>query len=197
MTTGCFDRRTACTKEELRRKFSLQTDDYIVAYIGRHNRVKGYDILVDAFSLFDSGAVRVICAGALGEIEPPESNFWTELGYIDNANELMEVCDVLAVPNRSAYFDLVIVEALSHGTIVITTAVGGTNDIANKSEGIVCMDEITASALAEKISEIRKMPKCDLDRMKKSNRRLYEEQCSLESFATNYIREASSLETEL
>ncbi len=197
VTTGCCDRRTSLSKEELRYKFSFQADDYVVTYIGRHNRVKGYDLLVDAFSLLGDDDIHVVCAGALGEISRPKSDSWVELGYIDNANELMEACDILVVPNRSAYFDLVIIEALSHGTVVVTTEVGGTKDIAGKSEGIVCMKNISAEALAESIVEIRKRPVSELARMRESNRRLYEEECSLEAFALNYLREVSSLEAEL
>lgn len=195
--TGCPDCRFEYDVNQLRSKFSVQANEFVIAYIGRHNRVKGYDLLVDAFPLFCNEAVRVICAGALGDIHHPASSSWVELGYIKNTDELMEACDVLVVPNRSAYFDLVIIEALSHGTIVVTSKTGGTKDIANRSDGIVCVEDISAKALANAVLSVRSLSKEEILRMKNDNRRLYEKECSLEAFATNYINAVTSLRDEL
>lgn len=48
------------------------------AYVGRHNYIKGYDLLINAFQQIDVNKVKVVCAGAQSNIEAPKSKNWVQ-----------------------------------------------------------------------------------------------------------------------
>lgn len=155
-------------------------------YVGRHNYIKGYDLLVDAFQHIDISKSKFICAGAQSNIVPPNSKDWIELGYIKNANSLMKAANCVVIPNRNTYFDLVIIEALSVGAIIITSATGGNVDLAKDTEGLILFESGKVESLNKAISTFLGLSDEEKIRMKNSNRMLYETRCSIECFAKAY-----------
>lgn len=165
----------------------------IFAYIGRHNYIKGYDLLVGAFEFIEKQNAKVVCAGSQSKIEHPKSDNWIELGYIKNANCLMKTADCLIIPNRNTYFDLIIIEALAVGTIVITSSTGGNIDLANDTDGLLLFESGNIESLKEAIKRFLELSDEEKAKMKEHNRRLYETKCSIQSFAKAYYSAINEL----
>lgn len=158
----------------------------VFTYVGRHNYIKGYDLLVDAFPCIESHDAKIVCAGAQSNIEAPKSKKWMELGYINNANSLMKTADCVIIPNRNTYFDLVIVEALAVGAIVITSNTGGNVDLAGETNGLLLFESGKIGSLNEAILRFLKLTDSEKKDMKNNNRKLYETKCSINCFAKAY-----------
>jgi glycosyltransferase involved in cell wall biosynthesis len=120
-------------RDEVRARLGLGPKDLAVGYLGRLVPDKGYDIFVEAAQLAASGNafgnVRFfgVGTGHLMAADPPPN--LVQLGWRTDAADLMGAFDILFVPNRIAYFDLVILEALSVGKTVYTTHVGGSKGL--------------------------------------------------------------------
>lgn len=156
------------------------------AYIGRHNYIKGYDLLVDAFPCIESNSAKIVCAGSQSNIKPPKSKNWLELGYINNANSLMKAADCVIIPNRNTYFDLIIVEALSVGSLVITSKTGGNVDLAKETDGLLLFESAKVDSLNSAILRFLELSNSEKDKMRSNNRKLYEAKCSIDCFAKTY-----------
>lgn len=158
----------------------------VFAYVGRHNFIKGYDLLVAAFPCIESNDAKIVCAGAQSNIEAPKSKNWMELGYINNANSLMKAADCVIIPNRNTYFDLIIIEALAVGAIVITSNTGGNVDLAGETNGLLLFESGKIDSLNEAILRFLNLTDNEKRNMKINNRNLYETKCSIDCFAKTY-----------
>ena len=45
MATGTAPKSALVTKEEMRKKYGIPQDAFVISYVGRHNEIKGYDAL--------------------------------------------------------------------------------------------------------------------------------------------------------
>ena len=95
--------------------------------------IKGYDRLVKIYPELKQRGIEVVVAGGKGGIAYPLDSGWHELGYISDVPNLIHASDVIVIPNRNTYFDLIILEALSQGRIVISSNTGGNIDIAKET----------------------------------------------------------------
>ena len=115
-------------------------DKYILA-VGKLRYIKGFDILINAFSLLRSGYhdVNLVIIGdgpkrleleqLIVDIGEKCSIFL--VGECTHAEVLryMECCEFLVVPSRQEAFGLVALEAMSMGKAVIASDVGGLPEI--------------------------------------------------------------------
>ena len=138
----------------LRNKNSFKT-----CFLGRHNKVKGYQFLKDIFPKLQSAIpnIEVIVGGKEGPIFRPNSENWTELGWIDEPRALLEKIDVFILPNERTYFDLVLLEALSIGKIVLISNTGGNKYFEDKSAGILVYK--SESDFIEKLKSLSELQK--------------------------------------
>lgn len=99
---------------------------FVITYFGRHVSVKGYDILkeVGETLLEKYQNLYFLCAGK-GNIPPLNHPRWIELGFINNALELLQQSDLYILPNRDTYFDIITLEILRSGTNLILSNTGG------------------------------------------------------------------------
>ena len=72
--TGILPVECKKTREEIRNELSIPQDAIVLSFVGRHNEVKGYDILQSIFSKLEN--VYVVCCGKIGNILPPKSDRW-------------------------------------------------------------------------------------------------------------------------
>lgn len=190
LITGLCYRQPEISKKEYfsKYKIDLDIDKQIVSYIGRHNYIKGYDRVISSFETIKKNDASVIVAGAMGNMKYPIDADWIELGYINDAMNLMSISDIILIPNRNTYFDLVIIEALSLGKIVISSNTGGNLDIAKECSGLVLFENDKENSCKETIEKILLMPKVKRKELENSSRRYYEENCTPTIFATNYLK---------
>ena len=157
MATGSKKLISDLTKEEAKEKYGV-TGKTVVGYIGRHNSIKGYDLLKEAAKkiLAKTDDVVFLIGGAQGtEYTPLDDPRWIEAGWV-NPSDLLQALDVFVLPNRQTYYDLVLLEVLSMGVPVVATATGG-NKSVKKIAGDLELCDVDAESLANSILGIIEM----------------------------------------
>lgn len=156
------------------KKYDISPHARLVVSFGRLFRLKGYDLLIEAFKQvvrFDSDACLVIggdgpdrhmldCmvseAGLSGRVKL--------VGCVDNVHELYNVCDVYVNSSRLEGLPMTLIEAMSHGKPIVATAVGGNNDlISNNVTGLLVNPEnptLLADAIVHFLSDPAFALKC-------------------------------------
>lgn len=184
--TGCNEIDITNITENIKTKYNITTK-YIISYIGRHTKIKGYDILQEVAKkiLAQRQDVTFVIAGSQTiEFEPLQDERWIELGRINPAN-LLSISDLFILPNRQTYFDLILLEVLSSGVPVVASNTGGNTSVYNTTKAIELYD--TKEELIQKINEYLDMPdNCKRDK-KILSKKAYESNYTLEHFAHNYI----------
>lgn len=99
-----------------------------VLYVGRYVPHKGYDVFLDAAEELTAEGIQAsfwtLGDGALKR----DSEAVTDLGWSDAPHPIIARADVIVVPNRTAYFDLLPLEAAALGRGLVLTRVGGNLD---------------------------------------------------------------------
>lgn len=103
-------------------------------FVGRFDRQKGLDVLLDAVRpLGAQFAVRIIGAAVVSDraATSDQLDFVDFLGWKtrDEVAAQMKACDLLVVPSRWEGFGLVAVEAMREGKAVVASQVGGLRGI--------------------------------------------------------------------
>ncbi len=185
--TGVADKASLYQKGKYRHRFSLNDDDKVLVYVGRHSSIKGYDRLKNNADFFQKNQINLICAGEYDDQSIPQKKIWHECGYIEDVYNLLGDADVVVVPNRNTYFDLIIIEALSMGKIVLSTNTGGNLDISRLCKGLILFDTENEADFKEKLLKIFSLDCEKKTLLERQSREFYENYCTVEQFARNYI----------
>lgn len=133
-------------RNRIRKEFGL-VNNFVLGSVGRFFKNKGHLFLLEAFSkvVDDCPSVRLLLLGSGDRV--PIENLISKLnieeyvifaGYRNDVPACMKAMDILVHPSLSESFGQVIVEAMSVGTPVIVTSVGGVPEIVtNGDTGIV------------------------------------------------------------
>lgn len=185
--TGVPYRKATINREEYRKKLGIKSDDKMICFIGRHNYIKGYDLLVKLSDKLLSEDIYVYCAGANNGIKSPKNDKWCELGYVSDPFNLINAADIVVIPNRNTYFDLICIEVLSIGTPLLSSNTGGNLDIKKLTNGIYLFENGNEESLLANIKEIFSLKTDDIENISSENKTFYQENCSLENFSEKYI----------
>ncbi len=170
----------------VRSKLNISENQFVVSYIGRHNHVKGYDILkkVGQGLLENNEDITFLIGGKEGPVTPLYHPRWIEYGWTDFPGNILSASDVFVLPNKQTYFDLMLIEVLSLGIIVVASNTGGNSYFKNKSKGIFLYD--SEEELEEILLNLKSKTKTDLAKFGQENLNLYESNHTIEKFAENY-----------
>lgn len=151
-----------------RASLGLAHDDFVIGAVGRLERQKRFDLLIDAFArLQGEGPRRVLCIAGDGPLRHELLSQVERLGISDRCRFLGHVKDVrrfypaLDVFVQSSEYEgtpNVVLEAMAMGIPVVATDAGGTRDVLrDRVDGLVvsCCD---SGALASGINETQKCP---------------------------------------
>lgn len=119
------------------RKVCLDPSLFYLLFIGRRNRIKGFDIVIDAFRCAYQcrPELRLVL---VGRGEPVYDSGVIDIGFSDSAHIWINSCDFVVNCNRQSYFDLSILETLSVGTPLLVSANQGHSEFAaTGSRGII------------------------------------------------------------
>lgn len=130
---------------EMRNQWQIFEDIRVISYIGRLDKEKGLEVLIKAFALLQSHAVktRLIIAGKslhhglayekhLQQLATDlgVDNHLEFLGHITDTRSLYQVSDVTVVPSLwSEPFGRVVIESMACGTPVVASRLGGIPEI--------------------------------------------------------------------
>ena len=123
----------------IRAELGFGAEDIILISVGRLVEIKGYDILIKAFSLLNSGQrpVRLLIVGdgpERGKYETMISKMGIEervmlLGQRNDVPELLKSSDCFVLSSRSEGLSCSIIEAMAAGLPIVATDVGGNAEL--------------------------------------------------------------------
>lgn len=168
-----------------------RNNKFIVCFTGRHNEIKGYDLLLKAAKKIEDidPSIVFVIAGKEGPLFHDETlNNWFELGWTDNPLGVIKSSDLFVLPNRETYFDLALIEALSTPNVVLLSETGG-NKYYKKYDldSIHFFEKDSIDDLVEQIINIRKHSKQSLKIQMERNEQLYLDEFLPSTFARNYL----------
>ncbi|MDR1168450.1 MAG: glycosyltransferase family 4 protein [Heliobacteriaceae bacterium] len=191
--TGAKQLETELTKEQAREKFGVK-EKFVISYLGRHIKVKGYDVLKEAGLeiLKQRGdAVFLIGGHESSEVKAPAHSRWKESGWVNPA-EVLKASDVFILPNKRTYFDLILLEVLSTGTPVIASNTGGNKSVREQT-GVLSLYDTTKEDLVQKINEFLDLPQAEKGVLERKSLKAYEEFYNPQAFAKNYLSLAGQI----
>ena len=192
--TGIVPKRVICSREKVCMDYSLNENDFIISYAGRHNQVKGYDLLQQiAVMLWNrKNNFQFIICGKENPILGLKDSRWKEVGWTNDSQSIIAASDVFVLPNRETYFDIIMLEVLSCGKIVIASRTGG-NKYFEKigAKGVFLYDTVEeATKLIEKIAAMSTEEKKKLEI---SNKKIFEECFTIDKYVDKYLKFLNSI----
>lgn len=192
--TGISPKKALLTKDEIRDRYGIGKNDFTVVYVGRHNEVKGYGNLKNIGKKMLDGKTntKFLIAGKEGSLTKLENPNWIEVGFTKDPYSIIAAGDVFLLPNNETYFDLVFIEVMSLGKIIVASRTGG-NRYYEKAgaKGVFLYD--TLDEAREIIEHIRTMPSNEKSALEKANKEFYENNLTGKVFYENYKKVISEL----
>lgn len=192
--TGIAPCRPKLDKKSVRNKYGIPENAFVVCYVGRHNTIKGYDSLklIGQEILKNNENIYFLIAGKESPIKGLEHSRWIEIGWTNDPHSVISASDMFLLPNKETYFDLVMLEVLSLGQIILTTFTGGNRYFEQlKPNGIFYFSNIIEAC--ERIEEIKNLTLIQQEKLRKLNHGIYENNFTSSIFADNYIKLIESL----
>lgn len=192
LPTGIIPCTPKRERQAVRASLSISNSDFVMCYVGRHNEVKGYGKLKEMGHklLNEDDNSWMVVAGKEEPMKRYEHKHWIEVGFTDDAYSFINASDVFILPNTETYFDIVMLEILSLGKIVVASRTGGNKFFDGKSEGIFLYD--TLEEAVQIVHGIKSMPVEKRMEIGQKNKKLFDENFTNEVYAKRYI---SFLET--
>lgn len=192
--TGTLPKKVKLTNDEVRYKYNIPSNAFVVSYVGRHNEIKGYSDLkkIGEMLLNQRENVYFLIAGKEEPLQGLNHPHWIEVGWTNDPGSIVAAADIFILPNRETYFDLVMLEVLSLGQIVLASKTGGNNYFKKYDKsGIMLYD---GNEEAEKIIlNLMSYTPEKMQEMRDVNRHIYETDFTTEVFAKRYTELISSI----
>jgi glycosyltransferase involved in cell wall biosynthesis len=149
-------------KDLFRQKHNIKNDAFVISYVGRHNSIKGYDTLkiMGEQILAKYPDVYFIIGGIEQPLKGLNHERWIEVGFTKDPHSLIAASDLFILPNKQTFFDLILLEVLALGTMVLASKTGG-NKYFKKFENINMEYFATVEEGIDKISLLKKNNKYD------------------------------------
>lgn len=150
-----FDKKVSNQiKDELRNKYNIKKDDFVVLYCGRLIQVKGVLELIKAIKNIKNDNIKLLIVGSsffanskkteyIEKLEKEMSDIKNRVvftGFIDNAKlyEIYSIVDILCVPSQwEEAAGLISIEGMISKKPLIVSEKGGIPEYVNKSGAII------------------------------------------------------------
>ena len=189
IATGTYKCEAKVSRPEILRKYKIPEDAFVICYAGRHNEIKGYDLLksIGEQILENNKNVYFLIAGEESPIKGLSHPHWIEIGWTKDPHSLISASDVFILPNRETYFDLIMLEVLSLGKIVVASNTGGNKHfVRDETDGIFIYNDLDNAVST--VNKLISMSVNERKEMEKHNLSLFNTKYSAEVFADNYIK---------
>lgn len=186
LPTGCVKKIPRLNKDEVRNEQNINNGRFTICYVGRHSVSKGYDSLISLAKMMENDYVQFLICGKEGPLFSPKLQFWNEVGWTKDADSYINASDVFVLPNKSTYFDLVFLEVLSMGKIIVASNTGGNKYFSRfNGSGIFLYNSLED---ARKILlKIKDMSQEEIHRIEQKNLEIYEKYFNEISFSKRYF----------
>lgn len=173
----------------VRKELNIPNEDFLISYVGRHNTVKGYDLLkIIASKLFKiDNHSWVVSAGKESPFTRLEHEKWKEIGWTNDAFSYIASSDVFILPNRVTYFDIVMLEILSLSKIVLASRTGGNKYFEKHNlPGVFLYD--TEDEAVSILLKIKNMSKEERKQLGVMNEAFYKDNCTVPNMVDSFLR---------
>lgn len=140
------------------------SDEIIVGSVGRLEKVKGYDILINAVKVLKDKGFKFKCilVGDGSEIDNLKmlseklnvKDYIEFLGYQEDIYNFIDKMDIYVQPSRQESFGISIIEAMNKVKPVIASNVGGVIEIIENEKNGLIFDALNDCELAYKIGSL-------------------------------------------
>lgn len=192
--TGISPKQAMLSKADICKKYNISDNDFVMVYVGRHNEVKGYGNLkrLGESILSTEENMKFLIAGKEDPLTRLNHPNWIEIGFTKDPYSIIAAGDIFVLPNKETYFDLVFIEVLSLGKLVVASRTGG-NKYYEKAgvNGVFLYDSLEEAE--EIIKKIKNMSLEERQILEKSNKEFYEKNLTGKIFYDNYKKIISRL----
>lgn len=189
METGTEQKKYDVDRNKVREKYNIPQDAFVISYVGRHNEIKGYDSLkkIAKVILEEKEDIYFLIAGSEGPLFRLENDRWIEVGWTNDPGAIINASDLFLLPNKETYFDLILLEVLSLGQLVLATYTGGNRYFKKYNDtGIFLYKNINEAI--NYIYKLLNIDSAERSRLRNKNYNLYLEKFTNEAFAKRYIK---------
>jgi glycosyltransferase involved in cell wall biosynthesis len=116
-----------------RELLSIEENKLAIGFIGRYNSDKGYDRFLSIAKRHRNKPNLIFFSAGAGEMQSNEAGV-TDLGWRKDIADIITAMDLIIIPNRVTYFDLLPIESLMLGTPVAVTSAGGNKWLLDQVE---------------------------------------------------------------
>lgn len=187
--TCTLESKITLNREEVFAKYNIPEDAFVITYFGRHNEVKGYDILkaLGEQILPKHKNVYFLLAGKEAPIAGLNHERWIEVGWTQDPHSIVGASDLYILPNRETFFDLALLEVLSIGTVSLVSNTGGNKYFKRlpeeETKGMLFFDQNDLNDLESKFNQVYSG-----SYSKEWNKELFEKYFNNSHFAPNYLK---------
>lgn len=184
--TGIPQAKPKRNRQEVREELHISNEDFCISYVGRHNYVKGYDKLKEIGEMvLEDEHTWIIVAGKEEPLFGLEHEHWKEIGWTNDAHSYISASDVFVLPNKETYFDIVMLEVLSLGKIVVASRTGGNRYFDKlKPNGVFLYN--TIEEVISIINKLRNMSMHERNKLGELNKKMFLENFTDEVFVNRY-----------
>ncbi len=150
--------------QKAKEKFDVTEANFVLAYVGRPVKRKGFHLLLKAWEksglglknnyLLIAGCTATECDNALKHSVPGVKG----LGYLADLREFYAACDVLTLPSKHEGFPYSLLEAAAAGKALIGTDIPGIRCIIKHNQTGLLVPFNNEEALAETIIQLASDP---------------------------------------
>jgi len=163
-----FDKISPKTKEAVLAKYNLQNKK-IISYMGRIQKYKGLDQIVQALPLNAQNVAIVLIGDDVGDRKrleelAKESNVLSQIVFTGRVSEeeklcLLDASDIFVFPSEWEAFGIATLEAMARGNAVVSTKTEGSLYLVPEGKNGLLFDFGNVQALKEKLTFLLANPK--------------------------------------
>lgn len=194
--TGIVGCQAKISRADIRAKYNIPDDAFVVSYAGRHNEIKGYaDLKLIGEEMLKDNNTYFLIAGKEEPMVGLKNDHWIEVGWTSDPHSLIAASDVFLLPNHETYFDLILLEVLSLGVPVVLSSTGGNKYFSQfHKKGLMFY-----SSTDEAMNNLKYLKSTAKDVRIAAGKELYElfkEHFSIEPFTRRYLEIISEIANE-
>lgn len=181
-------------KEYIRDKYSIPKDAKVICYVGRHNETKGYDRLKKiSEKVFESHPnIFILIAGKETPLKGLNHPRWIEVGWTNDPYSIINAADIFVLPNKETYFDLILLEVLSLGKVVLASHTGGNKYFKKYEQKGIFYFENESDAIKQ-IDSLINLSDNELIELGNKNKVLFQYNFMTTNFISEYIKEINKI----
>lgn len=183
-------------RKKIRAKYSIPENAKVVGFLGRHNEIKGYDILKGAAGelLKTDSNLYFLLGGSVSEIPPLKNNRWIECGRVD-PKDFLDALDLFVLPNRKTYYDLIFLEVISRGIPILAANNGGNISLSKDIPSVLTFN-CEIKSLVMEINNFFNIGHDERLRISKELKAAYLNDFDLQAFGERYINCIRSIHSD-